>query len=175
MAINPFSGIIDSNFKSIFNDAISSMLDSTACTVPCTLKYGVTKYDSCDNCIYDPIGKKSSNRYLNGGPVPFPFGGICPMCNGAGRRPVESSENVHVMVIFSPKEFMDIGVPVNSPDGLIQTMGKKEMTPKFQRANQIVVSTDISGFFSHTYQRVSEPTPVGLGNNEFVLCMWKRI
>ena len=65
MAINPFSGIIDSNFKSIFNDAISSMLDSTACTVPCTLKYGVTKYDSCANCIYDPIGKKSSNRYLN--------------------------------------------------------------------------------------------------------------
>ena len=51
MAINPFSGIIDSNFKSIFNDAISSMLDSTACTVPCTLKYGVTKYDSCANSV----------------------------------------------------------------------------------------------------------------------------
>ena len=174
MAINPFSGIIDANFKTIFNNAISSMLDSTACTVACTLKYGVTKYDSCSNCIYDPIGKKSSNRFINGGSIPFPFGTICPLCNGAGRRPVESSEVVHLMVIFDPKEFMDKGT-INSPDGLIQTMAKKEMTPKLQRANQIVVSNDISGFFSHTYQRVAEPTPIGLGNNEFVLCMWKRI
>jgi hypothetical protein len=175
MAINPFSGIVNSNFKTIFNNAISSMLDSTACTVACTLKYGVTKYDSCSNCIYDPIGKKSSNRFLNGGSIPFPFGGICPLCNGAGKRPVESSEAVNLMVIFDPKQFMDIGTPVDTAGGMIQTMGKKEMTPKMQRANQIVVSTDISGFFSHVYQRVSEPTPMGLGNNEFVICMWKRI
>ena len=85
--------------------------------------------------------------FLNGGSIPFPFGTICPLCNGAGKRPVESSEGVHLMVIFDPKEFMDIGT-INSPDGLIQTMAKKEMTPKLQRANQIIVSTDVSGFFS---------------------------
>jgi len=174
MATNPFSGIITSSFKSLFNNAISALLEDSAGTVACTLSYGVTKYESCVNCIYDPIGRKSSNRYQNGGPVPFPFGGICPMCNAAGKKPVETYENVNLMVIFEPRQFLGISTPTNTPDGYIQTVGKKEMTPKLQRAKEIVVSTDLSGFFPHRYQRADEPTPIGLGNNEFVVCTWRR-
>ena len=172
--INAFSGIIDSSFKTVFNNAISAILDNEALTIACTLDYGVTKYDNCVNCIYDAIGQKSANRYQDGGPAPFPFGGICPMCNGAGRRPVTSSEDVNLAVIFEPKQFLEINTPVNSADGFIQTLAKKEMTPKLQRAKEIIVATDISGFFSHRSQRVGEPSPIGLGNNEFVLCMWRR-
>ena len=51
---------------------------------------------------------------------------------------------------------------------------KKEMTPKLQRAKDIIVATEVSGFFKHRYERMSEPTPIGLGNNEFVLCTWRR-
>ena len=127
------------------------------------------------NCLYDPIGQKSANRYQSGGPAPFPFGGLCPMCNGVGRRPVISSENVQLAVIFEPRQFLDINTPVNTPDGVIQTLAKKAMTAKLQRAKEIIVATDISGFFTHRYQRISEPTPIGLGNNEFVLCTWKRV
>ena len=85
-----------------------------------------------------------------------------------------SSEDVNLAVIFEPKQFLEINTPVNSADGFIQTLAKKEMTPKLQRAKEIIVATDISGFFSHRYQRVGEPSPIGLGNNEFVLCMWRR-
>ena len=70
---------------------------------------------------------------------------------------------------------MYIRTPVNTADGFIQTIGKKEMTPKLRRANSIVVATNISGYFPHRYERVSEPTPMGLGNTEFVVCTWKRI
>ena len=49
------------------------------------------------------------------------------------------------------------------------------MTPKLQRAKEIIVATEISGFFKHRYERVSEPSPIGLGNNEFVLCNWRRM
>jgi hypothetical protein len=48
------------------------------------------------------------------------------------------------------------------------------MTPKLQRAKDIIVATEVSGFFKHRYERMSEPTPIGLGNNEFVLCTWRR-
>ena len=100
--VNPFSGIIDNNFKAIFNNAMSAVLESDALTIACTLDYGVTKYENCANCVFDPIGRKSANRFLDGGPIPFPFGGICPLCNGAGKKPVVSSENVHLAVIFDP-------------------------------------------------------------------------
>jgi len=172
--VNPFSGIIDSNFKTIFNNAIEAILADDALTIACTLEYGITRYEACANCVFDPIGRKSSNRFQDGGPVPFPFGGICPMCNGNGKKPVISSENVQLAVIFDPRQFLDIQTPVNTPDGYIQTLAKKEMTPKLRRAKDITVATDISGFFNHRYQRVSEPTPIGLGDNNFVLCTWRR-
>ena len=106
--VNPFSGIVSSEFKEVFNNAISALVDASGVAIPCTLYYGVTKYEACANCVYDPIGKK-------------------------------------------------------------------EMTPKLRRANSIVVATNISGYFPHRYERVSEPTPMGLGNTEFVVCTWKRI
>ena len=172
--VNPFSGIIDSSFKSVFNNAISAILADDALTVSCTLEYGITKYEDCVNCLYDPIGQKSSNRFQDGGPAPFPFGSLCPLCNGNGKKPVTSSENVNLAVIFEPRQFLEMSTPVNTADGYIQTLANKIMTPKLQRAKEIIVATDISGFFSHRYQRVSEPTPIGLGNNEFVLCTWRR-
>jgi len=173
--VNPFSDIINNEFKSIFNNAISALLEDGALTVTCTLEYGITKYENCANCLYDPIGQKSSNRFQNGGPVPFPFGSVCPLCNGNGKKPITSSEDVNLAVIFEPKQFLEITTPVNTADGYIQTLAKKDMTPKLQRAKEIIVSTDVSNFFSHRYQRVSEPLPIGLGNNEFVLCMWRRV
>ena len=72
--VNPFSGIVDDSFKSLFSNAITAILEDDALTVSCTLDYGVTRYESCVNCLYDPIGQKSSNRFQHGGPVPFPFG-----------------------------------------------------------------------------------------------------
>jgi hypothetical protein len=173
--VNPFSNIIDSSFKSIFNNAISAILESDALTIACTLEYGITRYENCSNCVFDPIGRKSSNRFQDGGPVPFPFGGICPLCNGAGKKPITSSENVNLAVIFEPREFLEISTPVDTADGYIQTLAKKELTPKLRRAKEIIVATEVSGFFTHRYERVSEPTPIGLGNNEFVLCTWKRL
>ena len=175
MSIPSFSGIITSDMKALFNSAIESLLDDSALTTACTLFYGVTKYESCDNCLYDPIGRKSSNRFQNGGPVPFMFGGVCPLCDGVGRKPVISTESIYLGVVFDYSNFLDISTPVNNPDGVIQTIGKKAVTPKLKRAKEIQIATDIAKYADHRFQRLSEPQPVGLGNNEFVFCNWRRV
>ena len=175
MAKNYFAGIINSDLKNLFNDAIKALLEDSGATVPCTLYYGITKWESCSNCLYDPIGRKSSNRFQDGGSVPFPFGGVCPVCNGAGKRPLIKTENIYLAVIFDYKQFMSMSAPVNNPEGLIQTIGKKETTPKIKRAKEIQVATDIAAYSDHRFQRVSEPEPVGFGNSEFVICNWKRV
>ena len=170
-----FSSIDYSGLQTVFNDAIGSMLDSVACTVPCTLEYGVTKYENCTNCVYDPIGRKSSNTYQAGGPVPFPFGGLCPMCNGEGKRPVISTENINVIIVYNPKEFMNYDTSVNNPEGLIQTMGRLSLMNSFRRAKTLKASTDIPSGFTRTYERIDEPTPCGFGDSTFCVCTWKRI
>lgn len=82
--LNPFSGIITSGMKTMFSNALSSLLLNTACTTPCRIIYGSTKFTDCVNCIYDAIGQKSSNRYQDGGPIPFQLGTLCPVCWTAG-------------------------------------------------------------------------------------------
>jgi len=174
MAVNPFSGIISSSLKTVYNNAINALLDDSSLTIPCTLNYGITQYVACSNCSYDSIGQKSSNRYVSGGPIPFPFGGICPMCNGDGRTGTTSTEDIYLAVIVDPKQFISVGT-VDKADNLIQTISKHTTTPKLQRAQDIIIATDISGYFTHRYERISEPTPVGLGDSSFVFCTWKRI
>ena len=44
--VNPFSGIIDSSLKTVFNNAISAILENDALTIACTLDYGITRYES---------------------------------------------------------------------------------------------------------------------------------
>jgi len=161
--------------KGLFKDAIDALLEDTALTLPCTLYYGVTKWENCSNCIYDPIGKKSSNRFQDGGPVPFPFGGVCPVCNSAGKRPVITTDTLNLAVIFNYKDFLQMSTPVNNPAGIIQTVSKKETTSKLKRAKEIQVATDIKAYADHRFERMSEPEPVGFGNSDFVICNWKRL
>jgi|19_taG_2_1085344.scaffolds.fasta_scaffold00068_25 hypothetical protein len=172
--INPYSGVITPGLKTIFSNAISAMLYDDSCTVPCTLHYGITKYEDCANCVFDPIGNKSANRFQDGGPIPFPFGNICPMCNGGGKRAVESSEDLSLMVIWDQKDFFKVG-SVNTPDGDIQTMTFADRTPKLKRAKEIVVATNIAGYATHRFERITDPVPCGLDSDQFVACMWKRI
>ena len=112
-----FSDIITEDLKDTFDDGIKAMLESTGVTTPCRLNFGTTKYVLCDNCIYDPIAKKSANRYLTGGPAPFSNKQICPVCGGAGRIDKESNEEINLMVIWDMKSWIDIGVNINAPEG----------------------------------------------------------
>jgi hypothetical protein len=170
---NPFSGIISSDFKQLFTNAISALLYDDSLTWPCTLHFGATRYEDCANCVYDPIGQKSSNRFQDGGPLPFPFGHICPMCNGAGKRAKETTETLNLMVIFDHEEFINVGT-VNNPEGMIQTITFGSNTPTLKRAKEIQVATDVGSYGRHRYERATEPQPCGLGNSEFVECLWRK-
>ena len=169
--MNIFSGIISSDFKQLFTDAISALLYDSSCTLPCTLYYGITKYEDCSNCIYDAIGQKSSNRFQSGGPLPFPFGGICPMCSGKGKRGAETSENLELMVIFDSKQFVNLGGVAN-PEGTIQVVTFADRSDKLSRAKEMTVSSDVA---TSRYERASSPQPCGLGNGSFVECLFRSL
>ena len=91
-----FEGIITAEFKQLFKDAITALLEDTALTVPCQLIYGGTKWTDCPNCLFSPATNKSTGIYTVGGPVPF-YTGVCPYCNGAGRLSEEDTENIYLV------------------------------------------------------------------------------
>jgi len=172
---NPFTNIINSTLKTTFNDAINAMLASDGLTLPCRLNFGVTKYESCDNCLYDPIGKKSSNFFMSGAPIPFRSGQTCPMCDGTGKRAVVTTETINLMVLWQYKDWIDIGAEIRSPEGMVQTISSIDTLPDIKRAKSVIIDTDIEKLVKHEFVRDGEPTPAGLGRDNFIVTMWSRI
>ena len=173
---NPFAGIISAAIKDNFDNAIQALLESgaTGGAVACRLNFGASKFTLCANCIYDPIGKKSSNRYITGGPIPFANGQICPMCGGVGRIAQEDSEEIALAVIWDQKNWIDLGVNIHAPEGYAQTISEMSSLPKIKKAKDIIFSIDIEKNAIHRFIRHGEPVPIGMGRDSFIVTMWKR-
>ena len=86
-----------------------------------------------------------------------------------------STENINLAVIYDYKDFLGIKTPVNAPNGVIQVIARKEITPKLLRAKELQPSTEISNYADARFERISAPQPAGFGDDEFVFCNWKRI
>ena len=175
---NPFSGIISSEFKQLFNNAIDSLLENNALTLPCKLRYvGQQNPTFCNNCIYDPITKLSANLYNNTGPNPFADGTICPVCMGNGTTDSESTittKTFNLAVIFDSKYFLNANKLINIPDGTIQTLCSIYLISHIRNANDMIVDTKIQNYGQYIYQRDSDPEPAGLGDNKYIITLWKR-
>lgn len=52
-----------SALKDIYNSTIYKLLDKNGFGVPCDIVYKSTKKTQCYNCFYDPISKKSANKF----------------------------------------------------------------------------------------------------------------
>lgn len=176
MSTNYFDGIISASFKTIFTDAIDSLLSNTACTVPCQIIDGDTKFTDCPNCQYSPTTGRSSNKYTVGGPIPFSFG-VCPYCKGAGRIPTESTLTIYLALIWNYHDWINwtgIDARILSEQGMVQSISKlKDTYTKIKNAKSILLNTDIDKYKHHRFERYGEPNPIGLGSDRYVLTMWK--
>ena len=179
---NPFSGIINSTVKQLYINAIDSLLYDDSCTRPCRIIYTGSKFVDCPNCAFDPIGRKSSNRFQSGGPMPFPQGSICPMCGGAGKRQdVSQTELIDLMVIWDSNAWVRLGGggetasrSAHTPNQLAQTISRVETWAKLNRANEIILDTEVEGYKQLKYTRVGDPELVGIGSSQYVIAMWER-
>lgn len=175
--MNPFSGIIDSTFKQTFKNAIDALLENTALTVPCKLVFDNTKLQDCPNCVYDAISQRSSNQYQNGGPVPFVNGQICPYCSGAGSLSFSSEEDVYLGIIkpvFFGLDQLELN-NVNYVDGMVQSLCSINLYAKIKNASYIIVDTNLTDITISKFVRYRDPSPVGLGDNSYIITTWKNV
>jgi len=138
------------------------------------------KMAPCANCVIDPIGNKSSNRYVNGGPAPFPMGSICPACGGRGRIATENSRDIILLVNENPKQF-DNSLKLNNaniyyPDGTIQTKGFIRDLPDVLKCTEMIKDLSIQPYIEYRYKRYGEPlSPGNIVQGAFFVCLWTRV
>lgn len=152
------------------------LLANNGLTTECVLNFGVSKKNICANCIFDANLKKSSNKYKPGGPVPFATGQICPYCNGIGYYGETNSEIVYLAVIWEYKKWInppprDVAIP----DGMVQTISSMELLSSIRKCKDMDIKYPGALNKYHKFQLQGEPNPAGLGDNSYLVCMWKKI
>lgn len=130
--------------------------------------------ESCVNCVADPIGMKSSNLYLNGGPMPFENGQLCPMCRGD----YTISRQMTIPVVFSIEykfdSFLDILKRiVRHPESTIQTRGLTSDINNMVNCSYMETRLEI-GNIHYIYKLLGEPIIPGRLSNKFCYAVWER-
>ena len=171
MAKDFFSGLINTQFKQLHAQAISELVTGTS--IECELIFGQTLFADCPNCIFDPVGNKSSNIYQAGGPTPFH--GICPTCNGVGKFPDEQTETIDLALIYNYKDWLPLSIQINSPEGYVQTLSLLNTLDKLKQAKEIIVDTSLEASVRQRFERYGEPQPCGFGQATIIVTMWSRI
>lgn len=176
---NPFAGLITTEFKALFTNAIDALLEQQAITLPCQLLYGTEIQTYCPNCVFDIMAKKSSSRYKTGGPISFPNGQICPVCVGAGYIMSDTSEDISMMVIYDSADWVKFTggrYTPGIPEKYTLTFSRLDETySKIKQAREILIDTSIANVVTNRFQKVDEPTIMGLGESTYILTKWKSV
>jgi hypothetical protein len=151
-----------------FNEAIK-LFEKTA-----TLVYPEKK-EQCANCVTNTFGGRSSNFYKTGGPLPFDRGSICPLCNGSGFKLLDAKESVQLRIYHRKRDWIDVGIQVDVPNNVIQTVGYMSDYAKLTKAKELLV--DIGGHNQVRYKRLAEPFVQGFKQNpvQYVVIFWETV
>lgn len=168
-----FTGLITAEIKQLHHDSILEAV--RAASVPCTIIFGGSKFTDCPNCIFDPAANKSSGRFQNGGTQPF--SGVCPICFGAGKLTVQTTETINLAVIYDYKDWIKLAPNINNPNGIIQTISPQDTIVSLKKAKELIVNTTFQTDTQITqkYERFNEPDTCGFGQVTIVHMLWKRI
>lgn len=109
--------------------------------------------------------------------VALPPGEICPcgLCDGSGYRMVEVTETITMGVVTDPKFFWK-RVPIEVPDGMIQTKCYAADVVKIRQAREMIVQPDLDLLTRPRYQLVGEPEDISsIIQKRYYIARWQRI
>lgn len=161
------------NLQQLFNQQLDNYLSNSGLSTPCLLNMGTNNLLECPNCFYDNMLKKSSNVYKTGGPISFADGSICPFCRGSGQAGTAQSITINMAVLWDYKSWIIKPINIENPTGFVQTIcHKTHRNVILQAQDMTVLNTEQN---APTFTLDSEPTPAGLGDQNYIISQWKKI
>lgn len=154
-----------------FQDGIDTLIRQLGKTVK--LIYDPTIID-CPNCVFDPIGNKSANRFRPG-KQPFSDARRCPYCRGRGKTEQENSEEITALIKFNPRDYKKYGISVQDPSLLVRMKTFLTDVIKIQRATSAIIDLQTKGVIKTTCRRLKDPIPTGLAVSRYAITFWQRI
>lgn len=143
---------------------------------PCRVVYP-PQWAPCVNCVSDPIGRKSANRWRTGGPVPFSNGTTCPLCKGAGgHNAPPATADVELKIEWDRGRFW-VPVPQSAIKGSLTTCQAKGLAselPKLTGADHLLVHLPVAPFSLHKFVLAGGPWfPHSIVQGRYAVTQWE--
>tara|TARA_B100001778_G_scaffold327915_2_gene326673 strand:- start:971 stop:1456 length:486 start_codon:yes stop_codon:yes gene_type:complete len=90
-------------------------------------------------------------------------------------REVETLTDIKLKVYWDARKFIGITDLLKIPDGSIQTIGFMSDVEAVMKAKQLIVHKDIKDKKELRFERVGEYIPIGLKQDRYFACFWKRV
>lgn len=90
-------------------------------------------------------------------------------------REIETLTDIKLKVYWDQKNWVNVGGNIVIPDGSIQTIGFMTDLPKVLQAKALLVHKGIKDYKELRFERIGEHIPMGLRQNRYFGCMWKRV
>lgn len=90
-------------------------------------------------------------------------------------KEVETLTDIKLKVYWDQKNWVGVAGNIVIPDGSIQTIGFMSDLPKVLQAKALIVHDTIKEYKELRFERMGEFIPMGLRQNRYFGCMWKRI
>jgi len=134
------------------------------------VKCELVSINKVEEVVYNPNNnipnRNSINSHRTGGGT-----------HDRGTKTIKETEvlsEIKLKVYWEPKQWIGVTNTLVIPDGSIQTLGFMSDLPKILAAKQLIVHQDIKDYKVMRFERINEPIPVGLRQNRYFACMWKR-
>ncbi len=158
-------------FEEIYIDTVKQLISDFGRTVKLFFKPGFTE---CPNCFSGP-DSKSNGKYdfsnpnpLNGAlNKPFPNGGICPVCTGSHKIPIERSVSytANIYTVSKDSEFLEEGI---NPQSVRRTKMVISAFEDLKKTEKALIDGEL-------YVRLRDPIKRGFHSLNFVVCFWKKL
>ena len=83
--------------------------------------------------------------------------------------------DIKLKVYWDSKQWVGITKDMVVPDGPIQTIGMMSDLPDVLKAKELIVHKGIKDYKEMRFQRQGEHIPMGLKQDRYFACFWKRV
>lgn len=90
-------------------------------------------------------------------------------------KEVEIKTEIKLKVYWEPKQWIGVNQSIVVPDGSIQTLGFMKDLPEVLKSKQLIVHQGIKDYKEMRFERMGDFIPVGLRQDRYFACMWKRV
>lgn len=90
-------------------------------------------------------------------------------------REIETLTDIKLKVYWDAKQWIGVTDNIQLPAGSIQTIGFMSDLPEVLRAKQLIVHKNIKDYKEMRFERTGEHIPLGLRQNRYFACFWKRV